>query len=146
MATASLACLIAMDPYITGATVGGGRGANAGYTLGVQGDTIALNTGGKLLQLEPMALQCYAAGATDVNGVAAVATGQWETAPQPASTGGTLTFTLWGSAITWTASGLGSQGNNTPFVGKMPTTAAYIRFRLTSWTSGYFSAYIRLLG
>lgn len=133
-------CLIgAMSPNITTGNVGSGRGVNAGFTLPLQGSFWALGTGGKLKQLVPLELQTYVSGISDSGGAAAVGTGQWETAAEPATTGGTLTFAIWGSAIAMTANGYFNA------VGKLPTSAVYIRFRLTAYTSGYFSAYVALV-
>lgn len=131
--------LISLSPSVTGANVGGGRGANAGHTIGLQGDILALGTGQKLNQLQPMPFEAFASATADSSGVGPVGTMQWETAPEPALTGGTLAYTIWGSAMVWSATAAPPPS----FVGKMPTTAAYIRARLTAWTSGYFTAYLR---
>jgi hypothetical protein len=131
--------LVSISPNITTSHTGSGRGANSGFDLGIQGDYFNLNTGGNLKQLLPMAIECFIAGTSDSSGTVAVGTIQWETAPEPATTGGTLSYTLWGSAVAFTANGY----QNT--VGKMPTSAMYIRARITAYTSGYFTAYLRFV-
>ena len=127
--------LIALDPNITTGHTGSGVGANSGFDLGLQGDTLALGTGGKLKQLLPMEIQTYLSGTTDGSGGAAIATIRWETAPVPSAS--TLSYSIWGSAMVFTAN---TYFNN---VGKLPTNAAYIRCRITAYTSGAFTAYIR---
>ena len=136
--TGAGAVLVSTSPNISTSNVGSGRGVNVGFTLGVQGSYFALNTGGKLKQLEPMTIETFIAGTTDGSGGAAIGTIKWETAPEPATTGGTLSWTIWGTALALTANGYQN------WVGKMPTTAMYIRSNITAYTSGLFTAYLKI--
>lgn len=130
--------LISLSPNIASGNEGSGRGVNSGFSLGLQGDILALGTGGKLKQLQPFAIEAFCSGMADSGGNVPVGTIQWETAAEPAA-GGTLSFAIWGSAMVWTTTAAPPPS----FVGKLPTTAAYIRARITAYTSGYFTAYVR---